>query len=88
MYADIASMGGMDLGKTSVIKHTIKVTYPIPLKDRYSRIPSNMFEEVRKHLKEMLEIGDVRKSNISWASIGKKERWKLKVLYRFEKIEC
>ena len=27
-----------------------------------------MFEEVRKHLKEMLDIRAIRKSNSSWAS--------------------
>ena len=67
-YAHIFLMGDMDLGKTSVIKHMIKVTDPIPFNDRYRRIPLHMFEEVRKHLKEMMEIGAIRKSNSSWAS--------------------
>ena len=71
-YAHIFSMGDRDLGKTSVIKHIIKVTDPIPFKDRYMKIPPSMFEEVREHLKEMLQIGTIRKS---------------KVLYRFEKTK-
>ena len=33
-YAHIFSMGDMDLGKTSVIKHNIKVTDPIRFRDR------------------------------------------------------
>ena len=62
------SMGDMDLGKTSVIKHTIKVIEPIPFRDRHRRIHPSMFEEVRKHLKEMLEIMAIRKSNSPWVS--------------------
>ena len=60
-------MGDMHLGKTSLVKHSIKVTDPIPFKERY-RIPSSMSEEVRKYLKEMLEIGTIKKSNSPLAS--------------------
>ena len=38
-----------------------------PFKERY-RIPPHQYEEVKKHLKEMLEIGAIRKSNSPWAS--------------------
>ena len=67
-YAHIISMHDIDLHKTFVIKHVIKVTGPIPFRDRYRRIPPSMFEKVRKHLKEMMEIGAIRKSNSPWAS--------------------
>ena len=30
--------------------------------------PPHLYEEVRKHLKEMVEIGAIRKSNSPWAS--------------------
>ena len=33
------------------------------------RIPPHLFEEVRKHLQEMLEIGAIKHSNIPWASV-------------------
>ena len=50
-------MGDGDLAKTSVVKHTIKVTDPTPFKDRYRMIPPGMFEEVRNHLKEIMGFG-------------------------------
>ena len=67
-YNDIFALNSMELGKTDIVKHTIKVTNPVPLKERYRRIPPHQFEEVRKHLKEMEEIGAILRSNSPWAS--------------------
>ena len=39
-----------------------------PFKERYRRIPLHHYEEVKKHPKEMLEIGAIKKSNSPWAS--------------------
>ena len=50
------------------MKHTIKLTDYTPFKERYHRIPLHQFEEVRKHLEEMLEIGAIKHSNSPWAS--------------------
>ena len=47
----------MDLGKTSLVKHSIKLTDDIPFKEHYWWIPQSMYEEVWECLKEMLEIG-------------------------------
>ena len=67
-YNDIFALSSMELGKTDIVKHTIKVTNPVPFKERYQRIPPHQFEEVRKHLKEMEEIGAILRSNSPWAS--------------------
>ena len=61
-------MDSMDLGKTDLIQHHIKLTDYTPIKDRYHQIPPHQYDEVRKHLREMLEIGAIRKSNSPWAS--------------------
>ena len=58
----------MELGKTSLVKHIIKLDNPVPFKERYRRILPHQFEEVRKHLKEIEEIGAIRRSNSEWAS--------------------
>ena len=39
-----------------------------PFKDRYRRIPPHLFEEVKQHLQEMVEIGAIRKHFSPWAS--------------------
>ena len=61
-------MDSMDLGKTDLIQHHIELTDYMPIKDRYRRIPPHQYDEVCKHLREMLEIGAIRKSNSPWAS--------------------
>ena len=40
----------------------------VPFKEQYRGIPPHQYEEVRKHLNEMLEIGAIQKSNSPWAS--------------------
>ena len=67
-YSFLFAMDSMDLGKTDLVKHHIELTNYTPIKDRYRRIPPQQYEEVRKHLKEMLDIGAIRHSNSPWAS--------------------
>ena len=52
-----------------MVQHNIKLMDYTPFKERYCRIPSNQYEEVKKHLYEMLEIGAIRQSNNPWASV-------------------
>ena len=51
----------LDLGKTSLIKHWIELTDPIPFKECYQHMPSNMYDDMKAHLQEMLDIGAIRK---------------------------
>ena len=67
-YSFLFAMDSMDLGKTDLVKHHIELTDYTPIKDRYRRIPPQQYKEVRKHLKEMLDIGAIRCSNSPWAS--------------------
>ena len=67
-FKDVFALGSLELGKTSLVKHTIKITNPNPFKERYWRIPPHQFEEFHKHLKEMEDIGAIRRSNSPWAS--------------------
>ena len=67
-YHDIFALELLELGKTNIVKHVIKVNDPVPFKERYRQIPPHQYEEVHKHLKEMEEIGAIRRSNSPWAS--------------------
>ena len=67
-YGRLFALDDLDLGHTLVVKHKIKLNDYTPFKERYRRIPPHQYDEVRKHLKEMLEIGAIRKSNSPWAS--------------------
>ena len=67
-YSFLFAMNSLDLGRTDLVKHHIELKDYTPIKDRYRRIPPHQYEEVRKHLKEMLDIGAIRRSNSPWAS--------------------
>ena len=67
-WSHIFSKGPTDLGKTNTVKHEIKLTDSTPFKEPYRRIPPAMFEEVRQHLKEMLESDAIRPSQSPYSS--------------------
>ena len=67
-YGVVFAEDDMDLGKTSLVKHHINLTDYRPFKERYRCIPPHQYEEVRKHLQEMLDIGAIRKLQSPWAS--------------------
>ena len=67
-YHHIFAVEDLELGRTNLVKHEIKLTNYVPFKERYRRIPPHQYEEVRKHLDEMLRMGAIRKSNSPWAS--------------------
>ena len=66
--ADIFSQSDLDLGRCNIIKHAIKITDSQPFKERYRRIPPHLYEEVKNHLQEMVEVGAIRRSFSPWAS--------------------
>ena len=53
----------LDLGKTALIKHKIRLTDQTPFKERYRCIPPHMYNNVRAHIQEMLDTGAIRKSH-------------------------
>ena len=67
-YRQLFALDDLNLGHTSIVKHKIELDDYKPFKDRYPWILPHHYEEVRKHLNKMLEIGAIRKSNSPWAS--------------------
>ena len=67
-WKDIFSTGDTDVGRTDVIKHKINLTDEIPFREAHRRIPPNMYEEVRKHIKDMLESNVIQESCSPYAS--------------------
>ena len=55
-YQHLFALHDLELGKTAKVKHEIKLSNPVPFKDRYHRIPPHEFEEVRNHLQDMLKV--------------------------------
>ena len=61
--ARVFSKSDMDMGRTNLVKHHIKLTDPVPFKEAYRRIPPQMYDEVKAHIQEMLDLGAIRPSN-------------------------
>ena len=62
-FAHIFALESTDMGHTLMVKHRIRLDNYTPFKERYHRILPHLFDEVKNHLKEMLEVGAIRKSN-------------------------
>ena len=67
-YHHIFALDDLELGRTDMVKHVIRLDNKVPFRERYRRIPPHQYKEVKNHLKEMLEIGAIRKSQSPWAS--------------------
>ena len=67
-WAHLFAHSDLDLGKTALIKHKIRLTEQTPFKERYRCIPPHMYDDVRAHIQEMLDIGAIHKSHNLWAS--------------------
>ena len=67
-YGFLFALDDLNLGKTSMVKHDIELTDYTPFKERYRQISPHKFEEFKKHLWEVLDIGAIKKSSSLWAS--------------------
>ena len=50
------------------MKHAIKITDPQPFKERFRRITPHLYEKVKNHLQEMIDVGVIKGSFSPWAS--------------------
>ena len=69
-YHDIFSLEKRDRSHTNATKHKIvlKDLDTPPFKERFRRIPPPQLDEVREHLKLMLDTGVIRPSNSPWCN--------------------
>ena len=79
-YHDIFSLEKRDMGHTNMTKHKIVLKDPDtpPFKEHFCRIPPPQLDEMREHLKLMLDAGVIRPSNSPWCNavvlVRKKDR--------------
>ena len=69
-YHDIFSLEKHDIGHTNTTKHKIVLKDPdtLPFKEHFCRIPPPQLDEVREHLKLMLDAGVIWPSNSPWCN--------------------
>ena len=69
-YHDLFSLEKHEIGQTKVVTHKIVLRDPDtpPFKERFWRILPPQVDEVREHLKLMLDAGAIRPSNSPWCN--------------------
>ena len=76
-YADVFSQGDHDLGRTSLVKHTINTANHAPIKQPPRRVAPAKREEMQRLVEEMAAQGVIERSDSPWSSpvvlVGKKD---------------
>ena len=67
-WKSIFSLSDLDLGLTDKAVHCIRLKEDIPFKERPRPILLSMYEDVPKHLKEIQDLGVIRKSQSLYSS--------------------
>lgn len=67
-YSDIFSTSEFDIGHTRTVKHNISLKEDTPFKQRHRYIPPAMYQEVKDHLRQLLECGVIEESSSPYAS--------------------
>ena len=67
-YHDIFSLEPGEVGCTGLAKHEIRVVDDEPLKERLWRIPPPMVEDIRAHVKEILDLDPIHPSQSPWCN--------------------
>ena len=90
-YHDIFSLEKRDMGHTNATEHKIVLKDPdtLPFKERFHRIPPPQLDEVREHLKLMLDAGVIRPSKSPWCNavvLVRKKDGSLRFCINFRKL--
>jgi len=67
-YSNVFSAHGLDMGKTSLIKHKIDTRDAHPIKQRLRRVPLHRKGVVQNEVKKLMEAGLIEPSISPWAS--------------------
>ena len=67
-YNDVFSKDDSDVGYTTTVKHRIRTAEDVPISQPYRRIPPTQYEEVKNHIRKLVENKIVRESTSPYAS--------------------
>ncbi|XP_048062052.1 uncharacterized protein LOC125277609 [Megalobrama amblycephala] len=66
--SDVFSKNDCDFGYTTSVTHNIHTGDAPPIKQRHRRIPPQVFQEVKRHVRDLVSQGILRESCSPWAS--------------------
>ena len=63
----VFSTHDLDVGHTNLVTHRIDLVDETPIKQRSRFIPPRLYDELRDHLQQLLDLGIIRESNSPWS---------------------
>ena len=90
-WSHIFSRDSTDLGKTDVLKHRIDLFDETPVKEKARRIPPTMIEELKQHIRQLLDIGVIEESVSPYSSpivLVRKKSGDLRLCVDFRKLNA
>lgn len=87
----VFAMNSSELGCTDRITHTIELTDAIPIKEKVRPIPPAMYDEIRKHLEELLSAGIIAESKSPYCSnivVAKKKDGSIRLCVDYRKVNA
>lgn len=90
-HKDVFAADEDDLGLTSTVRHSIPTLDDQPVRQPYRRIPPNQLEEVKQHIRQLLNRGIVRESTSPYASqmvLVRKKNGKLRLCIDFRALNA
>ncbi|KAJ8032186.1 hypothetical protein HOLleu_25640 [Holothuria leucospilota] len=90
-YADVFSRSPDDLGRTTVVHHTIDTGTTKPIKQPFRRVPLHQRQVVTDLLQEMFEAGVVKPTSSVWSSpvvLVKKKNGQIRFCVDYRKVNA
>lgn len=66
-HSDVFSRNDCDFGYTTALAHSVPTGDAPPIRQRHRRIPPRVFQEVKKHVQDLVSQGILRESCSPWA---------------------
>lgn len=67
-HSDVFSKHDCDFGYTTAVTHSVPTGDAPPIRQRHRRIPPQVFQEVKKHVQDLVSQGILKESCSPWAS--------------------
>lgn len=67
-HRDVFSKDDQDYGYTTAVVHNVPTGEVPPIKQRHRRVPPQIFQEVKRHVQDLVSQGILKESSSPWAS--------------------
>ena len=90
-HRDIFTEDNLDLGDTLTVTHRFVTKTEEPIAQTFRRIPPNQFEEVKRHIEDLLQVGIIQESYSPYAApmvLARKKDGSLRMCIDYRKLNA